>query len=57
MDYEIAFQEFCEEVCTHKDNRDVEPLRWQALDPCNNCPAESFSDHLEENTDNNKNGM
>ena len=44
MSYEIPFKVYCEQRCPYKDNRQLEPERWERLEPCINCPAEGFSD-------------
>ena len=50
MSYEIPFKVFCEKKCPYKTNRQIEPERWEHLEPCLNCPAESFAEYLKKNT-------
>ena len=51
MSYEIPFKVYCEQRCPYKDNRQLEPERWEHLEPCINCPAEGFAEYLRKSTE------
>ena len=41
------FIKFCDSICSHRENKQIEPHRWKSMEPCNNCPAEHFAEYLE----------
>ena len=44
MTLDKIFQLFCEQDCNH---RETDYPLWKKLEPCLNCPAEEFMEHLQ----------